>query len=85
MTLARPTRRVSRTYRVREDLDEYVSEQAIVVGSRTAIVERALERDFRAERRRVAQEAALMDAQADRDWIAGARTKAASVFAREDE
>jgi hypothetical protein len=68
MTIARPVRRVSRTYRVREDLDRYVREQAGANGSQAAVVERALERDLRAERRRLAQEAAIMDAESNREF-----------------
>ena len=60
---ARPAHRVAMTFRVREDVATYVRERAAERGvSQVTLVEEAILREWRDERRRLAQDAALLDA-----------------------
>ncbi|HEX9043397.1 MAG TPA: hypothetical protein VF802_00050 [Candidatus Limnocylindrales bacterium] len=74
-------RRVSVTFRLRRDLDAYVREQADAANlTQTAIVERAIERDRRAERRRYAQQVALEEAAENKAFADAAVRASGGVF-----
>lgn len=68
-----PERRVAMTFRVREDVATYVRERAAELGvSQVTLVEEAILREWRDERRRLAQEAALLDAAENTEFAAAA-------------
>jgi len=73
--------RVSRTFRLRQDLGDYIREQAESGAvTQTAILERALLRDLQAERRRIAQQAAIEDSAENRQLAESTMGAAQDLF-----
>lgn len=69
------------TFRMREEVAAYVRERAAERNvSQVAFVEEAILRDWREERRRLAQEAALLDAAHDVELAEAALGVAREVF-----
>ena len=74
-------RRVAMTFRLREDVAAYVRDRAAERNvSQVALVEEAILRDWREERRRLAQEAALLDAADNVEFVEAALGAAREVF-----
>ena len=74
-------RRVRMTFRIHEDVAAVLRERAAAMGlSQTGYVEVAVMREWRAERRRLAQQAALLDAEADRELAEAAVGIARETF-----
>lgn len=74
-------RRVAMTFRMREEVATYVRERAAERNvSQVAFVEAVILRDWREERRRLAQEAALLDAADNVEFAEAALGAAREVF-----
>ena len=74
-------RRVPMTFRIHEDVAAVLRERAAAMGlSQTGYVEHVVMHEWRAERRRLAQEAALLDAEADREFAEAAVGIARETF-----
>lgn len=82
-TRPRPAeRRAAVSFRLRADLAEFLRQEAETRGeSQTVIVERALLRAFRDERRRLAQLGAREDAAENREFAAAALEVSGDLFA----